>query len=554
MDCCPDAQTVASDSDPHTDPYKIVGIRAYRMNMTGDIESSSSCCPAIPSSSRSKEEVSSVMTGDNSDSPKGFTAWRNPKLDESADTIRLSDEEEASEDGSSKAGGLVVTRVCCLCCLIIAVIFAAGLGVGMSVLNNNKKNSSAPQTANGLTSEGTTTGDGMLSTTTPSSSPIALASTTPAPTVSPTEGTTTLQSKALVGVYYYPWHGSNFHNGDGYVRSQLDPPQYPVLGEYDDSKTEVIKQHLQWSRQANVGLWVTSWWGPNKLEDNTIKDVILQHEDLGDMKIALHYETSSRIKLGVDDVYSMENLEPDMQHMCDNYFDHPNYFRIDERPVIVLYLSRVLDARGILDQVVTSMRDVVANSCGHNLYIIGDQAFGGAPEPGEDYSAFDLLDAVTNYDMYGTTMRGRNQYYAGAELVDEHFARQGDWRTQAHAQDCRFIPAVSPGFNDRGVRLQVDHAALSRKLSSDASPGSLFQYALEKALPLVDPQVQDLLLVNSFNEWHEDSQIEPVVGQTTSLPDELTNGVEYEGYGELYLNILREVTTELVGNVTSNGV
>lgn len=49
-------------------------------------------------------------------------------------------------------------------------------------------------------------------------------------------------------------------------------------------------------------------------------------------------------------------------------------------------------------------------------------------------------------------------------------------------------------------------------------------------------------MVNSFNEWHEDTQIEPAQGTSTSLPETLTHGIEYDGYGELYLNILRQET------------
>jgi hypothetical protein len=87
--------------------------------------------------------------------------------------------------------------------------------------------------------------------------------------------------------------GSNFHNGDGYVRRDLVPKHEPTLGEYDDSRPDTIAQHLRWSRQANIGLWITSWWGPNRLEDSNTKDVIMEHAELGDMKIALHYETSN---------------------------------------------------------------------------------------------------------------------------------------------------------------------------------------------------------------------------------------------------------------------
>ena len=59
-------------------------------------------------------------------------------------------------------------------------------------------------------------------------------------------------SPYLVGAYYYPWHKNNFHNHEGYVRKELQPkPQVPFLGEYDDSRPEIISQHLNWSRQAN---------------------------------------------------------------------------------------------------------------------------------------------------------------------------------------------------------------------------------------------------------------------------------------------------------------
>jgi glycoprotein endo-alpha-1,2-mannosidase len=341
----------------------------------------------------------------------------------------------------------------------------------------------------------------------------------------------------LVGAYYYPWHGSNFHNGDGYVRSQLEPPHYPTLGEYDDTKPDTISQHLKWSRQANIGLWVTSWWGPNRLEDNTTKDIIMEHKELGNMKIAIHYETTNRVRDG-----SIENVESDMTYICENYFDHEGYYKINDRPVIFIYVSRKLERLGHLEQTILLMRST-ANRCGQNLFIVGDHVFNEAPvgEDGAPIKAFFYFDAVTNYDMYGSM--GEKEYHAGSTVVTDYYSDQKGWKDSAAAQGCRYMPTVSPGYNDRGVRLQADHQPLSRRLTADSAEGSLFAMAIEHARRLVDPTVDNLLLVNSFNEWHEDTQIEPT-GESpgTSLPDILTMGVEYEGYGELYLDILREGT------------
>ena len=344
------------------------------------------------------------------------------------------------------------------------------------------------------------------------------------------------QSNYLVGVYYYPWHGSNFHNGGGYVRKQLDLPQFPTLGEYDDSRPETIAQHLAWSRQANIGLWVTSWWGPNRLEDMNTKDVIMEHKDLGDMKIALHYESTGRIRDS-----DMSTVKSDFEHICEHYFNHPNYYRVDGRPVVMIYVTRKLQRLGLLEAAVLTMRRT-ASKCGHGVYLVGDHVFEGAPGSNETFAPFWYFDAVTNYDSYGSM--GRPSPYAGAEAVNRYYREQAEWRSRAIENGCRYIPTVSPGYNDRGVRLAADHPPLSRKLTADSEEGTLFSHQLDMAKPLVDPMVDSLLMINSFNEWHEDTQIEPLIGISTSRPFNLTHGIEYEAYGELYLNILRDKTVD----------
>jgi hypothetical protein len=130
------------------------------------------------------------------------------------------------------------------------------------------------------------------------------------------------------------------------------------------------------------------------------------------------------------------------------------------------------------------------------------------------------------------------------EKVDAYYQQQALWKEQAIKEGCHYIPAVSPGYNDRGVRMESNHPPLSRRLTATSSEGSLFHYQLKQAKQLVDKKVDNLIVVNSFNEWHEDTQIEPAVGDPATEPFNYTQGLEYVGYGDLYLDILGAATSK----------
>jgi hypothetical protein len=198
------------------------------------------------------------------------------------------------------------------------------------------------------------------------------------------------------------------------------------MGEYDDRLSATIAEHLRMSRQSNCRVWFTSWFGIGDSTDlTTIR--ILRHEDLHDQKIAVHYETYNRVrKRDSDNIFADEThyftldgdadvngdgVANDMRHLCANYFTRPNYYRIDGRPVIVVYLSRVLndivpglqeEAGGdlvwgrseLLAAVVNEMRGSTMHYCGLDPYIIGDHAFGSYRST-RDPAALELLDAIT---------------------------------------------------------------------------------------------------------------------------------------------------------------
>ena len=283
-------------------------------------------------------------------------------------------------------------------------------------------------------------------------------------------------------------------------RKDLVPKQEPALGEYNDSDPAVIAAHLCWSRYARIGVWVTSWWGPLHISDNTTRSVILPHPELGDLQIAVHYESRGRTKDPITGERNMtlilERAGPDVLYLCEHYFAHPNYLRIDGKPVLVFYLSRSFEQAGLMREATRLMREA-AQQCGEQgIYLVGDHAFR------KSFLPLDYLDAITNYDVHNS-LNAATDGYAYQAGIDQYTESQGRWRDRAHQQGVQYVPAVIPGFNNRA--LANPSSLLSRRMAPDWPLGSLFEETLRQARNMVDPSANNLLFVVSWNEWHEDT-------------------------------------------------
>jgi hypothetical protein len=252
----------------------------------------------------------------------------------------------------------------------------------------------------------------------------------------------------------------------------------------------------------------------------------------------VHYESTGRFGSTASPNFS--NLTPDFEYLAENIFSDPNYFRIDNRPVVFMYVSRAYFSNPAAQQALASARQSLLTNYGYDPYVVGDEIFGSFVE-----SRASHFDAVTTYDVYAMAGFKNN----GASLSDVATA---DSKYSAAADTgATVIPAIAPGYNDKAVR--PGNPATGRYFSNEtvAQAGSVFSSLLNQAaLPNVDPSINNLLMVNSFNEWHEDTQIEPTIITGASSTDdspsgnELTEAKSYEGYGNKYLDLLRAGTTD----------
>jgi hypothetical protein len=142
-------------------------------------------------------------------------------------------------------------------------------------------------------------------------------------------------------------------------------------------------------------------------------------------------------------------------------------------------------------------------------------------------------------------MHGPSQYagYPSAtNFIPDVGLKYNQYKQVADSKGVIFIPDVMPGFNDRGVRLSAGHYIIPTQVHPDSGYTSTLSQSIDMAVPYIDESL-NAICITSFNEWHEDTQIEPTITTDAVNVDRdgttaLTDGYFYRGYGTDYLDLV----------------
>lgn len=324
------------------------------------------------------------------------------------------------------------------------------------------------------------------------------------------------------------------------MRAQLASPQSPALGQYVSGDPAVIAQHFAWAHEYGIDAFFCSWTGPGTYGDQTLADGLFPSPARGSTQIAVLYESRVRFPLGPDDrihldAAGVQRMVDDFDYIARTYFRRPGYYEIDGRPVVIVYASRIY--RGPLADAIHQIRRHVIAALGVNPYLIGDEVDRDNPP---DPARIRLFDAITGYTLYATSQPGGWPLSTG--FLAESSQLMLRFRRVAAAEGVAFVPDALPGFNDRGERLAQNHHVLPHALTPTSGPASLLEQTLGLAAPLVDRRL-GLLAVTSWNEWGEDTQLEPTAPAPLSIgPIAQTLGYPYTSYGTELLERLRDFT------------
>lgn len=294
-----------------------------------------------------------------------------------------------------------------------------------------------------------------------------------------------LSTNRLVGAHYYPWY--EMHNGhENWTDTCIEVPK---LGEYAANDSGVIDQHLTWCLDHGIRWLSVSWWGKGSGADQALSNAVMEAEKFDQLNFSILYETPrlEEFDFNLDNDQARKRLREDLQYLEAEYFSEDNYLLLDGRPVVFFYIANAFS--GDIEAAFTEINQTLET----DIYVLADvpfgQSLGTAP-----ISA--VADGITSYNPYSPR--------EDIEDVFHDLYAQGNrtMNLSAKAADTDFVPVVIPGFNDTALpdSQRPDHPILS------ASPTRY-----ERVCKQVRPHLADskAVLITSFNEWYENTQIEP---------------------------------------------
>ncbi len=267
--------------------------------------------------------------------------------------------------------------------------------------------------------------------------------------------------------FYYPWYGTPEGPSGEWVhwnpyKSHYDSAHDPANGFYDSNDPETVRRHIREAKAAGIDGFIASWWGPYGFEDRAF-NVLMNVAEEEDFLVSIYYEAAD----------TPFEIVSDLAYFLLRHGDSPALLHADGRPVIFFYV------RVMLAFTLAQFETVFAQ-----LEDRGRTIFAVADGLNSDYLT--VFDGVHTYNPVGIARNDIAAQYASMSLL-------------ARAQGRLFAATIIPGYDEAYKASYLPYL--------DREGGETYRqyWALARA------STPHWILITSYNEWHEGSEIEPSV-------------------------------------------
>jgi hypothetical protein len=290
--------------------------------------------------------------------------------------------------------------------------------------------------------------------------------------------------RPLLGAHYYPWYRAGDEpqhwNENLEFAAVTDPP---LGGAYSSADPELIRAHLQMAADAQLDFLVINlqitFQGLNPTELEATRKIFAAAE-----KSTRPLSLAILLAINTEDARVVEEV---LNTLRAEFMASPVYHRVRGRPLLWYYLSGpfigfLFYHRGLLSRLTRGFHAIATGQIIFNQFV---------PRP--------LRDFFSGWCVYSPLQVGRAK------------VREGIWTSsyRSFAEDGGAVRVftICPGYDD--TRLASPQRSQSRHRFTSRRGMRTYEDMQQVAVGL-NPS-PDLVVVTSFNEFHENTHIEPSV-------------------------------------------
>jgi hypothetical protein len=310
-----------------------------------------------------------------------------------------------------------------------------------------------------------------------------------------------------IGMFYFPgWHSQSKYWKDlkGLPDSRSPnvpwPEREPLLGYYSEEDIKIAEQHIEWASQYDITFFAYDWyWDGKSTFLNHAIDNYIKASNNSKLKFSLLWANHSDVPRNLQEFDDM------VTYWLKHYLAHPQYYRINEKPVIFVFsrdqLETVAKKFGWSANTLIKRADGLARSSGFpGIYFVATTD----TRPSDDLEAHLTEQGFSAYTGWCNVGAQSKRDAVDYQVMVDAYLDSYDAAAKTKG-NLLYIPPVSPGRDSRpwlGRNAQV---------RTDATPIK-FRSMLQGAKALIDSHkngVIPLVMIQSWNEWGEGAYIEP---------------------------------------------
>jgi hypothetical protein len=320
-------------------------------------------------------------------------------------------------------------------------------------------------------------------------------------------------AEMLVGAHHCPLWESD--KPGLWLNVLKHPERTPALGYYSQENPEVADWETKWAVEHGISFFIYCWYrtsqgGAVRTQfGSAIHEALFKSRFAERMKFTLMWENQARGKAGVANERDLfTNLLP---YWMKNYFRHPSYLKVDNKPVLFIYrpefLVQDLGSAENVAKAFEQMRQACRTAGFDGLYLLGEYR-------GTDPAHLALMKRLGLDYTFAYCW-----YVPGSPTPERAIRTQMEYIRKT--QELNILPQVVTvsqawsGWADEGTIWKIPPRDFERLLRQAKG----FAATLPK-----DQLGSRLLLLDNWNEWGEGHYLAP-----------------YREYGFGYLDAVRNV-------------